>query len=178
MTSPPLRRVAITTFWDGSLSYECALPLWCQSAAKLSAIVPEAHAEVVLIAPKRTAECPATTRYVWDPETAAASRHYVQRFSRSRRPTRAGGANMESFLKDAVLLKWSVFTMTDFDLVLFSDLDIDLLPATTHNASLRLDWRRSVAASVAPTPPEPEPEPEPRQLPSARQDEGVCLAAA
>ena len=36
------------------------------------------------------------------------------------------------FLKDAVLLKWTVWTMLDFDLVLFSDLDIDLLPAGTR----------------------------------------------
>ena len=97
------RRVAITTFWDGSLAYECALPLWCQSAARLSAVLPEAIApEVVLIAPRPSAECPAAKRRVWDPETAAASRQYVQRMSKSRRATRAGGANMESFLKDAV----------------------------------------------------------------------------
>ena len=123
------RRVAITTFWDGSLSYECAIPLWCQSAARLSAVLPEALApEVVLIAPRPSAECPAAKRLVWDPETAAASRQYVQRMSRTRRATRTGGANMESFLKDAVLLKWTVWTMLDFDLVLFSDLDIDARP--------------------------------------------------
>ena len=128
------RRVAITTFWDGSLTYECALPLWCQSAARLGAVLPEAIApEVVLIAPRPSAECPAAKRRVWDAETAAASRQYVQRMSRSRRATRAGGANMESFLKDAVLLKWTVWTMLDFDLVLFSDLDIDVLPASTRN---------------------------------------------
>ena len=85
--------------------------------------------QVVLIAPRPSAECPAAKRRVWDAETAAASRQYVQRMSRSRRATRAGGGNMESFLKDAVLLKWTVWTMLDFDLVLFSDLDIDLLPA-------------------------------------------------
>ena len=57
------RRVAITTFWDGSLSYECALPLWCQSAARLSAVLPEALApEVVLIAPKPSPECPQARR--------------------------------------------------------------------------------------------------------------------
>ena len=150
MTSTQPRRVAITTFWDGSPSYECALPLWCQSAARLSAVLPEAHApEVVLIAPRRTVECLAAKRYVWDPETAAASRRYVQRMSRSRRPTRAGGANMESFLKDAVLLKWTVFTMLDFDLVLFSDLDIDVLPTNTRNHTLRYDWTRSIDAFMA-----------------------------
>ena len=39
-SSPPgqPRRVAITTFWDGSRSYECALPLWCQGAARLGAV--------------------------------------------------------------------------------------------------------------------------------------------
>ena len=43
------RRVAITTFWDGSRSYECALPLWCQSAARLSAVLPEAIAPEVTL---------------------------------------------------------------------------------------------------------------------------------
>ena len=31
-----------------------------------------------------------------------------------------------------MLLKWTVWAMLDFDLVLFSDLDIDLLPAGTR----------------------------------------------
>ena len=186
------RRVAITTFWDGSLSYECALPLWCQSAVRLSAVLPEALApEVVLIAPKPSPECPQARRramlahasrglrtvrtsgagqlapgpharhvrrtrpsfgravrtayrvvhhhrLVWDPETAAASRQYVQRMSRTRRATRAGGANMESFLKDAVLLKWTVWTMLDFDLVrssptstIYPGLTLTLTPTPT-----------------------------------------------
>ena len=142
------RRVAITTFWDGSLSYECALPLWCQSAARLRAVLPEALTpEVVLIAPRPSAECPAAQRLVWDPETAAASRQYVQRMSRVRRATRAGGANMESFLKDAVLLKWTVWTMLDFDLVLFSDLDIDARPRWI--AAAQRPWLMIVALQHA-----------------------------
>ena len=147
------RRVAITTFWDGSLSYECALPLWCQSAARLSAVLPEALApEVVLIAPRPSAECPAAKRLVWDPETAAASRQYVQRMSRTRRATRTGGANMESFLKDAVLLKWTVWTMLDFDLVLFSDLDIDARPLV-DSAAQRL---RPIIVALQHAPPAPD----------------------
>ena len=55
----------------------------------------------------------------------------MQRMSRTRRATRAGGANMESFLKDAVLLKWTVWTMLDFDLVLLS-------PTSTTDPGLTL----------------------------------------
>ena len=76
------RRVAITTFWDGSLSYECALPLWCQSAARLSAVLPEALApEVVLIAPKPSPECPQAKR-----------RAMLTRASRGLRTVRTRGA--------------------------------------------------------------------------------------
>ena len=55
-SSPRLqpRHVAITTFWDGSRSYECALPLWCQSAARLIAVLPEAIAPEVTLTPTLT----------------------------------------------------------------------------------------------------------------------------
>ena len=145
----PSLRVAISTFWDGSASYECALPLWCQSAHKLAGVIPEEAPQVVVVAPHPTRECAASTRFVWSAATANASRAYVERLTSARRRWQGGAYHLESFLKDAVLLKWTIFALTDYDLALFSDLDIDVLPSDVSRKHLRADWQRAVPALMS-----------------------------
>lgn len=139
------RRVAISTFWDGSEAYECALPLWCQSGRQLAATIPERDAQVVVIAPRASEECPGA-RFVWNEETKAASLAYVK-----RQTQRNGRWIGEGHLKDAVLLKWTIFSesFSAYDLVFFTDLDIDVLPKSTRRPALVRDWRLSIDAFMA-----------------------------
>ena len=115
-TSP----LAIATLWDGSAQYECALLLWCESARKLGAALGRPTQPVVL-APHQSPECP-EARYVWRDDTLHALRSWVER-------TGAKSVGSWRYLSGSTLLKWGVFALTDYEVVLFADLDVDLVPA-------------------------------------------------
>ena len=192
-------RVAIATLWDGSASYECALPMWCYAASQLAKHLPWA-VELVVLAPRESGECAGAARFVWHDATWHAIVSYVSRriaeeaASAGRQAASAGKMADAAGVADAetmevinrvlnrtgglapssadpssasrsssatpeavpssatisrifsprgcsrpscsapasVLLKLSVFALTEFDLVIFADLDISLAPSATQ----------------------------------------------
>ena len=133
-------RVGIVTVWDGQPSYECALPLWCQGALLLADSIRPVHASVNLLVFSPLAgssECRAA-HFTWPNETASTAEAYADRHRDIMLGRRA----------IANLLKWAVFSLDQhFELVIFSDLDVDLLPSAIGRANFPLDaWRASVDA--------------------------------
>ena len=115
--------VGLATLWDGSVDHECALPLWCQQARTLAKHLPLPwEARVVVMAPQPSAECP-DADFVWRNETLAASTEYLARLGR------AASEGSWAYLRTAVMLKWQMFALTQFDLVLYADVDVDLAPS-------------------------------------------------
>lgn len=116
-------RVGIATLWDGSVDHECALPLWCQQARKLQKHLPPPwEARLVIMAPQQSAECP-DAEFAWRNETLTGSTEYLTRLGR------AASEGSWAYLRSAVMLKWQMFALTQFDLVLYADVDVDLAPS-------------------------------------------------
>jgi hypothetical protein len=128
-TASASKLMGLVTLWDGSENHECALPLWCQQAHRLAAKIPPPwRTQLVVMAPKSSAECNAS--YVWSNDTARANRAYLD-----RTPIKGSW----SYLKHCTLLKWGVFALSHLDLVLYADVDVDLDPTRFqfHRALLR-----------------------------------------
>lgn len=128
-TASASKLMGLVTLWDGSENHECALPLWCQQAHRLAAKIPPPwRTQLVVMAPKSSAECNAS--YVWSNNTARANRAYLD-----RTPIKGSW----SYLKHCTLLKWGVFALSHLDLVLYADVDVDLDPTRFqfHRALLR-----------------------------------------
>ena len=143
MQGPLLRTLpwnaALLTVWDGSRSFECALPVWCHNAITFQALT---GLQPIVLSPNRSAECLGAT-FVWPTVAHAISRAaaaYMQRLSHEQ-PTRATQARVA-----ADLLKWLTFAL-EFDFILFCDLDIDLnLP---HSRKQRKPWLKGWAAATS-----------------------------
>jgi len=121
---------AIATIFDGSELYTCALPLWCQQATHLAALM--GNSTVVVVTRNASADCP-TAQMRWG---SAASRAMRAAMMYLRRHEVLGGWRKLGW---AVLLKISVMALTDFDLILFADLDVDVRPGSFSIA----EWRSS-----------------------------------
>ncbi|KAL3892990.1 MAG: hypothetical protein SGPRY_014583 [Prymnesium sp.] len=107
-------RVAIATVWDGGHSYECAIPLWCQSATKLSKVIPDS--QLVMLTPKTTSYCAHAVQLMPQKQPQAA-REYL---ARNRLMSLTKSFDL------ANLYKFALFSLTRFELLLYADLDIDL----------------------------------------------------
>jgi hypothetical protein len=118
--------VAIATVWDGGDSYECAIPLWCQSATAISKIIP--NSELLMLTPKASAHCPHAVQ-MFPQTTNDAAQRYLSRYSR-------GG--MTHGFSTANLLKFALFSLTRYELVLYADLDIDLAATMLTTETWRL----------------------------------------
>ena len=141
--SPP--RFGIVTVYDGSPKYECAMPLWCTSAKQLSrhdrqlrynseaipthpnpflALTPSRqvdNSEVAIIGNGSSVDCPGVAQY-WGnaAKTAeAASRSYLARHAIK---------GSWAYLMNAVLLKVIALSMVHYEVILFVDMDADVLP--------------------------------------------------
>ena len=130
--------MAVVTLWDGSLEHECALPLWCAKAARLAShlkqkIVTTWAVSVVIMAPHQSTECPNAT-YVWHKETLQASKQYA-----ANQGSGGAGAHATSWrlLHHAVMLKWQLFALTQYDLLLYADVDVDVSPKSSFLERLR-----------------------------------------
>ena len=110
-------KVAIASVWDGGEGYKCAVPLWCQGATRLTALVPDA--ELVLVSPKVSEDCMHAV-HVHPTRTVAASTGYLQRHG-------FGSAHTRKF-DVSNLLKVALFSLEQYQLLLYVDLDIDLKP--------------------------------------------------
>ena len=119
------KRIAIVTVYDGSKAYQCSMVLWCASALRLKARL-AAGAEIVVMSPSnvRSPDCP-HARYEWGSggkATAAAVTSYLRRHSA------ATGHGSWSYLKRPALLKVAAFSLVQYDLLLYVDMDADLWP--------------------------------------------------
>ena len=100
-------RVAIATLWDGGPKYRCALPLWCRSARMLGQAVNASLATLIISPTSAWDGCDGAAR-VWSTELVDAVEKYVS--------LRRGGIQ---------LIKLLIFSRTEYDVVVFTDLDID-----------------------------------------------------
>lgn len=128
-------RTAIATVFDGSPSYACALPLWCQQAAELSSQLRNSSLLLLTRNASASADCPGA-RLLWDwraQAVAVAMRAYFE-----RQPIRGSWRS----LKTAALLKLACIGMAEFDLILFADLDVRTTsnkePLTSLSTSLSI----------------------------------------
>lgn len=116
-------RMAVATLWDGSAKYACALGPWCFSASTLANRLPW-KVDLVVIAPRSldSAGCAgvATFETRHHGKTGAAIAAYAAR--------RGTWRSADGVVHASVLQKISVLALTDFPLVLFSDLDVNLSP--------------------------------------------------
>jgi len=146
--APVRRQLGLVTLWDGEPHQECGLPLWCQQALDLkSKIPPPWRTSLVVMAPKTSGECKSAS-YVWRNDTADANDVYLRRQIKKQatplQPERQPIGGSWAYLKNCLLLKWSVFAMTQLDLILYSDIDVDLSPAHSH--FMHKVWLQSVDA--------------------------------
>ena len=132
--------VAIATVWDGGAGYACAVPLWCQSARALAAIIQ--RAELLIVSPKPSADC-AEAAHVWPTRTPDAARAWLRQL-RGRMGHNSGQSRGAFAVSN--LIKIALFSLeTQYRLVLYADLDIDLaIRPPTHAA-----WTSSTRALLA-----------------------------
>ena len=142
-------RLAIATFWVPAAKYNCALLLWCRSAHRLSGalregqpliIVGEEHTRAIA----RHEDCEA--EYVRPtPALTSAVRAYSERHSRRQ---------LADWALRSTLLKLHLFALTQFELVFFTDLDVDPLgdlgrPWVTAEKVVGTYWHAATARFLA-----------------------------
>ena len=128
-------RVALATSWDGSSVYECGLPLWCHRAQHIAERIGPL-AQLVIIAPRQSPECD-SARTFWDPNFELAIHVYVRRASNGTWVGMPPRARAQSYLHKLMALALH----RTFDLVFFSDIDMDLDTPGRHQFDTRLWWR-------------------------------------
>ena len=120
-------RVAIASVWDGGRGYECAIPLWCQGATRLTWVIPDS--ELVLLSPKQSEDCLHAV-HIFPTRTTNASASYLRRHrfrSLSHTPGVSGSPGFGFDVSN--LLKVAFFSLErQYELLLYADLDIDLRP--------------------------------------------------
>ena len=132
---PLALRLALATLWDGNLRYACALPLWCRSAANFAKVI-ATDVTTVIITPNWTkAQGCEGARTYWPEDVHDAMQGYLKRhthlmFVRTMAHT---------------ILKLAIVSLTNYDLVFYSDLDVD-----THSrwAPTNDNWQRQLEAFV------------------------------
>jgi len=157
-----LQRVAVATLWDSSPSYSCAVMHWCQHAQRFADLlvrdVGVASAELVMLlthdhAPSRTSsaeqqreqalatlrtDCPQLRVARVDERLVRAVDSYVAR----------GGCKILN--GPHMLYKWWALSLAQYALVVFSDLDVQLLrpeqPAAFVGARWAAGWADAVPA--------------------------------
>jgi len=134
-------RFGIVTLYDGSAKYECAMPHWCASAKQLSGHIK--NSEVAIISKNRSVDCPDVGYFWGEPGAVAdvASLGYLARH-------RIGGS--WAHLKNAVLLKVVVFSLVQYDMLLYLDMDVDAFPHTEQGWQIKKsNWQQSIEAFMA-----------------------------
>ena len=141
----PQLRMAVATLWVGK-QLTCGVVGWCQGARRLREALPRSWlVDIVVIAPPELhsavrLECP-TARPVWVGRALESA---------ARGCVRTGH-------QWTLMLKWEVVAWTskrtspatatreaallDYDVVLFTDVDVDLVPAEQLTQPLRARWR-------------------------------------
>jgi len=132
----PAGRVAIATVWDGGHGYACAIPLWCQGASRLASVVGDA--ELLILSPKVSEDCP-NARYLQPARTIQAAQSYLHRHEGrlGRNSGQRGAFAVSNLLKVAFLSLGSTY-----ELLLYADLDIDLMARPLDAAT----WRSGAEA--------------------------------
>ena len=110
-------RLALATLWDGSARFACALPLWCRSAHDFGHAVLTNVTVVIIMPPSARAQGCSGARSHWPETVQEAMRGYVMRYQDSQLYVRTMAAT---------ILKLAVFGLTDYELVFYSDLDVDM----------------------------------------------------
>ena len=156
----------------------CRLLSWCSSASRLREVLPRwwtveilalvPGADDVLLPPldddtarcRRppameeldASDCPLLRREVPSPRLLEAIRAHMHRrdrdaeggSARARRERRRWYRTM-----GATLAKWHFFSMSQFDAILFSDSDVDLLPARLDTRAVSREWLLELPRLVA-----------------------------
>ena len=114
-------RFALSTLWDGNERFRCAFPLWCRSAHIFSETSRLRPSIVILKRNGSVAQgCPGARSY-WPEDIVEAMRGYVARYRKI-----GGMAGWYVKYLHKTILKLAIFSLTEFDVVLFADLDVDV----------------------------------------------------
>lgn len=139
-------RAAIVTLWDGEPAFACAVMHWCDHALRLGRLLEEylgAHMElnIVLTSSKGddviASDCPELKVLRPDAVLFAA----VQRFATIGCRDRWAGGLQNMF-------KWLVFGLVQYELIIYADLDVELLRPEQPVAVVGERWRSSFRNAV------------------------------
>ena len=170
---PPKGAVAIVTTWDGIVNglYHCSLLYWCQSAAALGSVLTaqvgvSAADLVMLITSSNTSrrsqddmvmavlkqECPALTRAARVPprlqQTVAS--YMEERINRNGTEAKEHGLGRERF-GAGNLYKWWFTSLSEYELILYADLDVELMPLQVQPKEVAARWLATWQAAVPPS---------------------------
>ena len=153
MTAP---RIAIATLWDGNPDYSCAVLPWCQHARQLATLLGNAELLVLLTAETAapvlaaratlSSDCPAARVYTPEARLRRAVQAFARRgFCRDPRSERTDrlAESARNFVRVAplpMMFKWWVASLIQYKLVVFADLDVQLLRREQPLASIAARW--------------------------------------
>ena len=167
-TPPPLPadlRVAIVTLWDGGPAFACSIMHWCDHAQRLADVFAShlrARTDLLLIRspdasqfectraqeralrcsdPRSTVESDCPQMRVLEPDAALVAA--VQRFGQigCRDQFKGGLQNM---------YKWLVFGLVQYQLIVYADLDVELLRPEQPADVVGRRWRDSLHVAAPP----------------------------
>ena len=151
MATPPLPdglRVGIVTLWDGEPSFACAIMHWCDHALRLAQVFGQylkatADLSIILTTNKGdgvlASDCPRMT--VLRPD--AALKAAVSRFSKiGCKESWAGGLQN--------MYKWLVFSLVQYQLLVYADLDVELLRPEQPLEVVGARWRNTFHIAAPP----------------------------
>ena len=150
-------RLAIATLFElkGGVNpdWECCFVQWCENAARLQALLPASWTSDQLVLSSdasmadRLAASSGCTRLrvvVVSEELRAAAAAFA---ARNARIDNQSGATKPTFYNPAKMHKWQAVSLAAYDVVIFADADLELVPvADTVPALAREAWRRTILA--------------------------------
>ena len=139
-------RMAILTVAIGA-GPRCGLLQWCEAARRLQEVLSADHdVEIIVVGVDSAAtattqradsrDCPGATIVAAEPSLEHAVRHCVTKKVQPR-PFGAGRDPQ----RGRVLYGWHALSLSQFDVVLKSDLDVDLMPPEADAPHTRRRWR-------------------------------------
>ena len=175
--------VAITTVYDGSPGYECAILQWCTSARRLASLLlragPVERADLAILRvpdarqhhlrgravksppppppplplappqwpPALQTDCGEAQKLEPGPELVEAISAF-RRGSGGCQDKWGGGGKWQGFHTCSFLYKWAMASLVQYTVVVFADLDVQLLRPEQPPAHVEALWRRTWAELV------------------------------
>ena len=154
-------RVAIATLWDGNPDYSCAVLPWCQHARKFASLVGNAELLLLLASDGATraaaaqatllSDCPGIRVHTPDPRLKSTVHAFARRGM--CRDLRHGPDRARNFVRVAplpMMFKWWVASLDQYQLIVFADLDVQLLRSEQPLDAIVERWKAGWTEVVPP----------------------------